>query len=593
MVAMFCHYCYCIILPNECNLFSKFGAVQSAVKGARAQSASGRHSADRCIRHCFLSYICYNGGTDRCSMLMGDEMQKNVGKILVFLALWLNHHGWAGITPDIYSVTQTATPPTTIDALLERQMQAHNLQPRFCSDAVFLRRATLDIIGQLPSATEARAFLMDSTHDKRIRLVDQLLEREEYATYWALKWSDLLRIKAEFPVNLWPNAAQAYYRWVYASLRDNKPWDQFARELLTANGSNFRVGPVNFYRAIQDRSPEGFANAVALTFMGCRTEQWPPQQLSDMAPCFTQIAFKPTREWKEEIVFWFPTNLSGMAIMPDGTRLRLTPQSDPRLQFAHWLTHPQNPWFSVNLANRAWYWVMGRGIIHEPDDIGKHNPPTNPALLKLLTRELTQSGFDLKALLRLIFTSRCYQYAAHPPGGLTAPPAHLFLTYPVRQLEAEVLIDALNTLTGSSDLYTSAIPEPFTFIPPNLPATAIPDGSITSPFLELFGRPPRATGLENERLNKTSAAQRMHLLNSSHIQNKLVEGSRLKQLFADKNAPSAIIAELYLATLSRFPSASEVAAIEQYLSTGGNKPTEIWHDITWALINSEEFLFRH
>ena len=181
-----------------------------------------------------------------------------------------------------------------------------------CSDAVFVRRVYLDVIGTLPTAKEAREFIQDpDTKNKRRRLIDRLLERDEFAEYWAMKWGDILRIKAEFPVNLWPNAAQAYHRWVRASIAENKPYDKFARELLTSSGSNFRVGPVNFYRAIQNRTPEGIATAVALTFMGARAEAWPKDRLPGMAAFFSQIGYKPTREWKEEDVFWDPLQARG------------------------------------------------------------------------------------------------------------------------------------------------------------------------------------------------------------------------------------------------------------------------------------------
>ncbi len=199
-----------------------------------------------------------------------------------------------------------------LDRIVAARLSALAVQPVLCSDAVFVRRAYLDVIGTLPTAKEAREFIQDpDTKNKRRALIDRLLERDEFADYWAMKWGDILRIKAEFPVNLWPNAAQAYHRWVRASIAENKPYDKFARELLTASGSNFRVGPVNFYRAIQNRTPEGIAAAVALTFMGARAESWPKERLAGMAAFFSQIGYKPTREWKEEHVFWDPLRFRG------------------------------------------------------------------------------------------------------------------------------------------------------------------------------------------------------------------------------------------------------------------------------------------
>ena len=202
------------------------------------------------------------------------------------------------------------TPPTPqgrLDELVFAKWKQLGIEPaNVCSDAVFLRRVYLDVLGTLPTVQEARAFLSDKSPDKRKKLVDAVLERPEFAEFWAMKWSDLLRVKAEFPINLWPNAAQAYHRWIRASIRDNKSYDRFAGEMLTETGSNFRVGPVNFYRAIQNRTPEGIAGAVALTFMGSRADAWPKERLSGMAVFFSQVGYKPTREWKEEHVFWDP-----------------------------------------------------------------------------------------------------------------------------------------------------------------------------------------------------------------------------------------------------------------------------------------------
>ena len=538
----------------------------------------------------------------------------------------------AGPVTNIFESAIAPRPEGKIDQLVFAKLASLGIKPVLCSDAVFVRRAYLDVIGTLPAAQAARDFILDpDTKNKRHRLIDRLLERDEFADYWAMKWGDILRIKAEFPVNLWPNAAQAYHRWVRASIAENKPYDKFVRELLTSGGSNFRVGPVNFYRAIQNRTPDGIATAVALTFMGARADAWPKERLAGMAAFFAQIGYKPTREWKEEVVFWDPlgplaavtncvpgqgtnttellvtlqptNNIPQVGMFPDGTKLRLPPNSDPREAFADWLITPQNPWFARNIANRIWSWLLGRGIIHEPDDIRDDNPPSNPALLAYLERELVAGHFDLKRIYRLILNSKTYQLSSVPR--FKGPPAEAnFASYALRRLDAEVLIDAINKITGSSDLYTSAIPEPFTYIPEDKPAIALPDGSITSPFLALFGRSARATGMENERNNKPVPPQWLHLLNSSHIQRKLEQGPALKALLDSGRKPDAIMEELYLTILSRFPTADEVQNAEAYgggmaltpagkPKVGAFKRRENWVDITWSLINSTEFVYRH
>jgi hypothetical protein len=395
---------------------------------------------------------------------------------------------------------------------------------------------------------------------------------------------------------------------------------------------------VNFYRAIQNRTPEGIAGAVALTFMGARVESWPSNRLADMAVFFSQIGYKPTSEWKEEHVFWDPLGFSTVAgnsapgraavaaigqasnsvaqpaipvrtngpprqetTFSDGTKITLPQDQDPREVFADWLIAPKNPWFTRSAVNRAWAWVVGRGIVHEPYNIRVGNPASNPALLMYLDKEFIASHYDLKRLYRLILNSRTYQLSSMPRCN-TLEAAANFASYPLRRLDAEVLIDAINKITGSSDLYTSPIPEPFTYIPEDKPAVAIADGSITSPFLALFGRSARATGMENERNNRPVAAQWLHLLNSSHIQRKLERGPKLVALIDSGRKQSEIVEELYLTILSRFPTPDEVKIAEAYGAAsaankdgkpGRQKRREDWVDIAWALINSTEFLYRH
>lgn len=497
----------------------------------------------------------------------------------------------------LYEQATPARPAGRIDELVFARLAALELTPAaLCTDAVFVRRVFLDVIGTLPTADETRAFLADRSPAKRAALIDALLEREEFNDYWAMKWSDLLRVKAEFPINLWPNAAQCYHRWIRDAVRTRMPLDQFARELLTANGSNFRVGPANFYRAVQSRDPAGLARTVALTFMGCRADTWPAGRLDAVAPFFAQLSYKETREWKEEIVFFNPDKPRppGPLLFPDGTAATIPPLADPRGVFADWLTAPDNAWFAPALANRAWSWLLGRGIVQPVDDFRADNPPTNPALLTHLAQSLVLSRYDLRALFREILNSRTYQLSSLPPPATVADPTHVtlaeanFAHYATRRLDAEVLIDAINQITGSTEQYTSAIPEPFTFIPPGQRSITLPDGSITSAFLENFGRPGRDTGEEAERSNRITASQRLHLLNSTHVQLKLERGPRLAALL---RAPKPI-EELYLTILSRPPTADERAVIAAYLADQKTN-RRATQDVAWALLNTPEFLHRH
>ncbi len=487
-----------------------------------------------------------------------------------------------------------------IDAVVFGRLKTLGIQPaKRCSDAVFLRRAYLDVIGTLPTGTEAKAFLTDKSADKRRVLIDKLLARPEFADYWAMKWSDLLRVKAEFPINLWPNAAKAYHRWIHTSIRDNMPYDQFARELITASGSNFRVPQVNFYRATQSKEPTALAQAVALTFMGARADKWKKARLDGMASFFSYVGYKRTQEWKEEVIFFDSVKASkegkalAGAVFPDGTKARLTASTDPREVFANWLITPKNHWFARNAVNRVWYWLLGRGIIHEADDIRMDNPPSNPALMAMLTKELVASKYDMRHIYRLILNSQTYQRSSIPATKNAAGEIN-FAHYPIRRLDAEVLIDALCQITGTTEKYSSLIPEPFTFIPEDCRSIALPDGSISSSFLEMFGRPPRDTGLESERNNAPTPAQRLHLLNSSHVRNKIEKSRKLRALLAySKRNPKASITGLYLAILSRFPTEAELKVIGAYARANKGKGTTAFVDLTWALINSAEFQYRH
>jgi len=524
---------------------------------------------------------------------------RNIMKIPLILAVVLLTasvgNGALSAVSSPFESRAVPTPRSQIDKLVFDRLEKLGIQPaNICSDAVFVRRAYLDVIGTLPTAQEARTFILDKNPNKRSTLVDRLLEREEFADYWAMKWSDLLRVKAEFPINLWPNAVQAYHRWIRTSIKRNLPYDRFVRELLVSNGSNFRVPQVNFYRAMQSKEPEVIAQAVALTFMGMRADKWEKERLSGMAAFFSQLGFKTTAEWKEEIVYFDPNKASAelRAVFPDGKSAKLSPEKDPRVVFADWLIDPKNPWFTRNIVNRIWSWLLGRGIINDPDDIRPDNPPSNPKLLAFLEKELIAAKYDLKHIYRLILNSNTYQLSSIPRTDKPEAEAN-FAYYPLRRLEAEVLIDALNQITGTTEKYSSQIPEPFTFIPAEQRSIALADGSITSSFLEMFGRPSRDTGLESERSNHPTSAQRLHLLNSSHIQLKIEQGRKLRALMQAKGNLRQLATRFYLTFLSRFPTNEEVKIVEEYSKSQRANRRIVAIDLAWALINNSEFLYRH
>ncbi len=516
---------------------------------------------------------------------------KNLGVMLLCLCGWADT-GQGVVRP--YESGRETRAINEIDTQAFSVIRANGLEPaRLCSDAVFVRRVYLDVLGTLPRADTVLAFLSNRKANKRARLINDLLAHDTFADYWALKWCDVLRVKAEFPINLWPNAVQAYHRWIYDCLRQNLPYDKMAREMLTASGSNFRTAQVNFYRAVQGRDPEALAAAVGLTFMGTRLDTWPKAKQDDMAVFFSRVAFKGTAEWKEVIVYPDPNAWTSLAgVLPDGTRVHMRPEHDPRTVFADWLITRENPWFSRAIVNRIWAWLFGRGLIHAPDDIRWDSGPAHAQTLALLEKELVQSHYDLRQIYRLILNSHTYQQSSV----VQAPQAEaLFACYPVRRLEAEVLIDALCDLTGTRESYSSPIPEPFTFIPEAHRSIELSDGSITSQFLEMFGRPSRDTGLMSERNNDPSRAQRLHLLNSTHIQNKITRSTRISGLTRNaKGKPSMMINRVYFHVLSRNPSPAERKTALAYYEAKGKKNVRLaTQDLVWALINTKEFLYRH
>ncbi len=496
-----------------------------------------------------------------------------------------------------------------VDALVYGKLKSLGIPPSEpASDQEFLRRVYLDTIGVLPLAKEAREFYSDRAADKRAQLIDCLLHRDEYADFWALKWSDLLRIKSEYPVRVWPKAVAIYYKWLHDSLAQNKPYDQLVTELLTANGSDFRNPAVNYYRAMQDHDAQTIGETTALVFMGARigcarchshpTESWNVKDDLALAAFFSKIKYKTTLEWKEEIVYadvraTLRDPRSRAVVAPKfltGPAPEVAKEEDPRARFAQWLTAPDNPWFARNVVNRIWFWLMGKGIVHEPDDMRATNPPENPELLDYLARELVTHHYDLQHIYRLILNSRTYQTSS-VPNQWNAWDSRHFSHYPIHRLTAEQLLDAISQTTETSERFTSNIPEPYSNWPAGTRAEQISDGNTACTFLDLFGRPGRDTPYESERSSEASLRQELYLLNSEQLAGKLSTSPSLKRVMALKDPE--LVDELYLMTLSRFPSEDEKQKLLGYLTKNAKgRPTAV-QDVVWAVINTKEFLFNH
>ncbi len=477
------------------------------------------------------------------------------------------------------------TGATTIDELVATQLKAHGMTwSAPCSDARFVRRACLVATDRIPTAAQAYGYIQSP---EKARLVDSLLASEGFVEMLTLKWGDLLRIKSEFPSNLWPNAVQAYNKWLTDHFRANTPYDAFVRELLTGTGSNFRIPQTNFYRTGLDRTPAAYADNIALLFLGERRSPIAWRQ------CFTQVKFKATSEWKEEIL-WLDTDTPPpfSAVKLDaGKELVLGKGTDFRAPFAAWLTSDANRQFARAMANRMWFWFMGRGITEPCDDLRADNPCTNAPLLEYLTDVLIKSRYDLRALAREILMSDTFAASS-----LSTPKNRAdtlwFSHYPVRRLTAEQLSDALCDVTGVPDKYASRAPEPFTNYPEGTRATQIGDGTVTTAQLDLFGRPSRDLALESNRDNSLDSKQELFLLNSKVVYDKLRQSPLIAAQIKQAQGPRKVITMAYLSVLGRLPSPKEVNAVIAAGGFGeGKRSREAVETLYWALLNSNEFLF--
>lgn len=462
--------------------------------------------------------------------------------------------------------------------------------PAPASDAVFLRRVALTAAGRLPTANEVKTFLNDPSPDKRSRIIEKFLHDPGYAGMQAMRFADMLRIKSEFPINLWPNAVQLWHRTIHDELAQDRPLNWIFYEMLTVSGSNFRVPHANFFRASADRSPQGLAKMVLLTVMGINPGKIPPEMIQNTALFFSRIRYKSTYEWKEEIVYtdYLPIELH--AALPDGTVKKFTsPADDPRIIFADWLIKENPAYFCRAMTNRVWHWIFGRGIYPVADDLPLKNEPGNEPfsaeVQNFLNDEFIKNNCSLRHLYRVIMNSAAFQAAF--PADFPEQTAY-FAAYPVRRLEAELLVDALAQITGSYDRYSSVIPEPFTFLPDHFRAVDIADGSISNGVLDTFGRPPRDAGTFTERNTASTDSQNLYLMNSA----TLFKRTNLYCRKLRKHKRQKAFEQIYLDILSRYPTAAEYKIFENYIRTSPN-PGAALQDTVWVLINSKEFLFHH
>lgn len=512
------------------------------------------------------------------------------------------------------TVENLPAPRNFVDQHVFANLQELGIPPSpVCDDATFLRRVTLDVAGRPPTAEEAMAFLASSDENKRDAVIDTLLRSPDYADFFANKWTALLKNRRDDTSDIVSNFA--FHAWVRDSLLANKPYDQFVRELLGATGTVIGNPPVAWYKRVKE--PKQQIEDVAQLFLGVRMqcaqchhhpfERWSQDDYYSLAAFFSQVGRKPSSTRGEDLIF----HKRGVAVannMKTGVPLKpaalgdsipeIAADEDPRLRLADWMGSKHNPFFAKSLVNRYWKHFFQRGLIEPEDDIRDTNPPTNPALLAALEKHFIDSGFDLKELVRVITRSRAYQLSEAPNEHNLSDRQNYSRYYP-RRLQAEVLLDAIDQLAGTQTDFTN--------LPPGTRAVALPDNSYnrSSPFLRVFGRPEGESVCECERVQSSSLAQSLHLINAPDVKAKLAApNGRAERLAKEEKPVEAKIRELYLAAFSREPRPNELQTAVEYLGeprlSADGKPMdsaqasrENFQDLIWALINTKEFLFNH
>jgi hypothetical protein len=493
-----------------------------------------------------------------------------------------------------------------IDNLVLAKLRSLNIEPSpNASDAMFIRRAFLDAAGTLPTAEEVENFLADRSPDKRDKLVDAILAKEEFTDYWAYKWSDLMLVSSK---KLGPVGMQSFYNWIRGSVKQNKPWNQFASEILTSSGSSRQNGALNYF--VLHKDPIDLTENVTQAFLGQRLtcarchnhplEKWTQRQYYQMANLFSRVGLKNGNAMGETIVFArntgdvnHPRLLRPLPPAPlDGEPMNLESTADRRAHFAKWLTSPSNSFFARNLVNRVWGNFMGRGLTDPIDDVRATNPASNEELFDALVADFTKD-FDVKRLIRAIMTSQAYQLSSEPNGSNQSDGKY-YSHYIIKRLPAESLLDAMSHVTG--------VPTAFDGMPMGTRAMQLPDVLIKSEFLNVFGRPKRIICDAGERSSEPSIAQALHVINGDTLNRKLMAKDGYASLFLRLGlSDTRMVEQIYLSAFSRYPSEAEKQrAAELLRSARAEKGTpeallqarrQGLEDLLWALLTSKEFLF--
>jgi len=484
-------------------------------------------------------------------------------------------------------------------------------------DTVFLRRAYLDLLGVPPTASDARRFLADNRPDKRARLVDRMLQRPEFAEFWAQKWSDLLRNEEK---TLDRKGVQNFYAWIRNGIARNKPLDQFVREMVASRGSTYKQPASNYYRAM--RKPLVRAESTAQLFLGVRLkcakchnhpfDHWTQDDYYGWANNFARVKYKILENRRrdrndkhefdgEQIVY--------IADSGEVTNPRINRPTSPRFlgdssrrpaegkdrlkQLARWITRPENERFAKTQVNRIWYHLMGRGIVQPVDDFRATNPPVNPPLLEALAEDFVAHDFDMRHIIRTIMTSNTYQLASEP-NETNRDDSVNFSHALVRRLTAEQLLDSLARATGTPVVFNGYPPGTRAGQIPGVRAVRLRDKAPSKgdQFLKLFGKPPRLQSCECERSQDATLSQTFELISGPLLNTLLTRsGNRIDELLSSEMSDAERVRELYWTVLSRPPTEGELERILGHVSAASDR-RKAFEDVLWALVNSDAYLFR-
>ena len=485
------------------------------------------------------------------------------------------------------------------DGLIDRGIQGKLRQLKIspsslCDDSTYIRRLYLDTLGVLPTVEELALFLSDSRKDKRARLVEEVLKRPEYVDYWSYKWSDLLLVSSR---KLQRSAMWSYYEWIRQSVRENKPWDVFISELVTASGNTLTNGAANYW--VLHKKPIEISENISQAFLGisltcarCHNhplEKWTQNQYYGMANLVSRVGVKTGNLPGEFTVISrhmgdvnHPRLGTPMLPQPlDGEALSLGTSKDRRQHLAEWLT--QNRHFARTVVNRVWDNFLGRGLVHPVDDLRATNPASNEELFTALTEDFVARGFDVKALIREIVNSAAYQLSAETNDS-NADDDKYYSHHLSRRLPAEVVLDVISQVTG--------VPEEFEGYSLGTRAFQLPDTQIESYFLDSFGRPERLTGAANERKRSSNVAQALHLINGETLNRKLRRrGNEIGKLLEKQSSTRELVRSAYRIALTREPTSAEIGRLQA--SLGEVLDRQGVEDLFWAILTSKEFLFTH